>query len=342
MKETKNNLMVKERTAARTPEYPAVRMRRLRANPALRAMVAETHLRLEKLIYPLFVVQGQNKRTAISSMPGIFQQSIDVTLHEIDQAADEGITSVLLFGIPNEKDSEASGAWRSDGVVQQATKEIKKRFPELIVIADTCLCEYTDHGHCGIVADGKVLNDPSLHVLARQAVAQAEAGADIIAPSDMMDGRVAFIRNALDDAGFEHTPIMAYSAKFASALYSPFREAADSAPQFGDRKDYQMDPANGREALREIELDIAEGADIVMIKPALPYLDIISQARALTKLPIAAYNVSGEYSMVKAAAANGWIDERRVVLECLTGIVRAGADLIITYHARDVAAWLKG
>jgi porphobilinogen synthase len=341
MKETKNNLLVKERTTAQPPEYPAMRMRRLRANPALRSMVRETHLHLEKLIYPLFIVEGQNKRTAISSMPGIFQQSIDATLHEIDQAANEGITAVLLFGIPSEKDSEASGAWRSDGIVQKATLEIKKRFPELIVIADTCLCEYMDHGHCGIVADGKVLNDPSLHILARAAVAQAEAGADIIAPSDMMDGRVAFIRNALDDAGFEHTPIMAYSAKFSSALYSPFREAADSAPHFGDRKGYQMDPANAREALREIELDIAEGADIVMIKPALPYLDIINQARALTKLPIAAYNVSGEYSMVKAAAANGWIDERRVVLECLTGIARAGADLIITYHARDAARWLN-
>jgi porphobilinogen synthase len=342
MKETKNNLLVQERATAQTPEYPAMRMRRLRANPALRSMVRETHLHLEKLIYPLFIVEGQNKRTAISSMPGIFQQSIDCALHEIEQAVNEGVTSVLLFGIPSEKDSEASGAWRSDGIVQKATREIKKRFPELIVIADTCLCEYMDHGHCGIVADGKVLNDPSLHILARAAVAQAESGADIIAPSDMMDGRVAFIRKALDDAGFEHTPIMAYSAKFSSALYSPFREAADSAPHFGDRKGYQMDPANAREALREIELDIAEGADIVMIKPALPYLDIINQARALTKLPIAAYNVSGEYSMVKAAAANGWIDEERVVLECLTGIARAGADLIITYHARDVARWLKG
>jgi porphobilinogen synthase len=263
-------------------------------------------------------------------------------LQEIDQAANAGITSILLFGIPDKKDSEASGAWKRDGIVNKAIREIKQRFPEMVVIADTCLCEYMDHGHCGIVADGRVLNDPSLQILARSAVAQAEAGADVIAPSDMMDGRIAAIRNALDEAGFEHTPIMAYSAKFASALYSPFREAAESAPQFGDRMSYQMDPANGREALREIELDIQEGADIIMIKPALPYLDIISKARDMTKLPIAAYNVSGEYSMVKAAAANGWIDERKVVLESLTGIVRAGADLIITYHARDVARWLKG
>ncbi|MGH9550379.1 MAG: porphobilinogen synthase, partial [Terriglobales bacterium] len=303
--------------------------------------VRETHLRLEKLIYPLFIVEGSAVKKPISSMPGIFQQSVDSTLKEVEAVAEAGLTSVLLFGIPQRKDSEASGAWDRDGIVQRATREIKKRFPELVVIADTCLCEYMDHGHCGIVADGRILNDPSLQILAKSAVSQAEAGADIIAPSDMMDGRVAAIRCALDDAGFEHTPIMAYSAKFASALYGPFREAAESAPQFGDRASYQMDPPNAREALREIELDIEEGADIVMVKPALPCLDLISKARDITKLPIAAYNVSGEYSMVKAAAANGWIDERRVVLECLTGIARAGADLIITYHARDVAKWLR-
>lgn len=304
-------------------------------------MVRETHLRSEQFIYPFFIVEGSNVRAPISSMPGIHQQSIDSVLRELDECVQEGVTSILLFGIPAQKDREASGAWRHDGIIQKATREIKKRFPELVVVADLCLCEYMDHGHCGIVADGRILNDASLKILSKTALAQAEAGADIIAPSDMMDGRVAAIRAALDHHGFEHTPIMAYSAKFASALYGPFREAAESAPQFGDRTSYQMDPANGREALREIELDIQEGADIVMIKPALPYLDLISQARAMTKLPLAAYNVSGEYSMVKAAAANGWIDERRVVLETLTGIVRAGADLIISYHTRDVLRWLK-
>lgn len=341
MKETATPPRGKESPVQPSALYPNMRMRRLRAKPATRAMVRETHLKLEKLIYPLFIVEGDNVKKPISSMPGINQQSIDVMLKEVEAVVDAGLTSVLLFGIPKEKDSEASGAWQRDGIVQRATREIKRRFPDLIVIADTCLCEYMDHGHCGIVADGKILNDPSVAILARSALSQAEAGADIIAPSDMMDGRVAAIRQTLDENGFEHIPIMAYSAKFSSALYGPFREAAESAPQFGDRTSYQMDPANGREALREIELDIEEGADIVMIKPALPYLDIISKTRAMTKLPIAAYNVSGEYSMVKAAAANGWIDEKRVVLETLTGITRAGADLIITYHARDVASWLK-
>ena len=320
--------------------YPRVRMRRLRSSAALRSMVRESHLRLESLIYPFFVVEGTNVRVPISAMPGIHQQSIDHMLKEADQAATLGVNAVILFGIPDAKDSQASGAWREDGIVQKATRALKARFPDLIVVADTCLCEYMDHGHCGIVADGRVLNDPSLSILQRTAVSQAAAGADIVAPSDMMDGRVEAIRQALDAEGFEHVAIMAYSSKYASALYGPFREAAQSAPQFGDRTTYQMDPANAREALREIELDIQEGADIVMVKPALPYLDIISRARTLTNLPIAAYNVSGEYSMVKAAAANGWIDERRVVLELLTGIVRAGADLIITYHAKDVAGWL--
>jgi porphobilinogen synthase len=319
----------------------AGRTRRLRATENLRSMVRESHLRVEKLIYPLFLIEGNRTRKPISSMPGIHQQTVDEAVKEISELVAEGITAVLLFGIPEKKDAQASGAWLPEGIVQVATREIKKHFPKLTIIADTCLCEYMDHGHCGIVEGGEILNDPSLQIIAKTAVSQAEAGADIIAPSDMMDGHVAAIRQALDDAGFQHVPIMAYSAKFASALYGPFREAAQSAPQFGDRKSYQMDPANGREALREIELDIAEGADFVMVKPALSYLDIISKARELTKLPIAAYNVSGEYSMVKAAAANGWIDERKVVLETLTGLVRAGADLIITYHARDIAKWLS-
>jgi len=304
-------------------------------------MVRETHVRKEQLIYPLFLVEGDKKKLPISSMPGIHQQSVDNALREIEEAVNLGLTSVILFGIPGEKDSQATGAWSEDGIVQVATREIKKRFPQVVVVADTCLCEYMDHGHCGLVADGKILNDPSLTVLARAAVTQAQAGADIIAPSDMMDGRVQAIRNALDLAGYSNTPIMAYSAKFASAMYGPFREAAESAPQFGDRSGYQMDPANGREALREIESDIQEGADIVMIKPALPYLDLIKETRMMYKLPIAAYNVSGEYAMVKAAAEKGWLDERRVVTEILTSITRAGADLIITYHAKDMARWLS-
>jgi len=320
--------------------FPKMRMRRLRATANLRAMVRETHLRVEKLIYPFFIVEGKRVRTPIGAMPGIYQQSIDELIKEVDEAYGLGVRSVILFGVPDAKDNQATGAWSEDGLVQRATRELKARFPELVVVADTCLCEYMDHGHCGVIADGRVLNDPTLNILARTAVSQAAAGADIIAPSDMMDGRVAAIRAALDGAGLDHIPIMAYSAKYASAMYGPFREAAQSAPQFGDRTSYQMDPANVREALREIELDIAEGADMVMVKPALPYLDVICRAREITDLPIAAYNVSGEYSMVKAAAANGWIDERRVVLESLTGIVRAGADLIITYHAKDVARWL--
>lgn len=318
------------------------RMRRLRSSAAMRAMVRETHLHVEKLIYPLFVVEGNGIHKPIGSMPGIHQQSIDVMLREVEQCAAEGISSVILFGIPQHKDKQASGAWEYDGVVQKATRAIKERFPQMLVVADTCLCEYMEHGHCGIVTpDGRVLNDQSVEILARAAVSQAEAGADIIAPSDMMDGRIGAIRAALDDAGYDEIPIMAYSAKYASAFYGPFREAAESAPQFGDRTTYQMDPANAREALEEIMLDVQEGADIVMVKPALPYLDIINRARALINHPIAAYNVSGEYAMVKAASANGWIDERRVVLEALTGIVRAGADLVITYHARDVAKWLR-
>lgn len=333
-----SGLEEKSKTTLPTPDH---RMRRLRASEGLRAMVRETHIRLDKLIYPLFIVEGNGFQKPISSMPNIHQQSIDVMLKEVEEVAKAGLQSVILFGIPAEKDTEASGAWRSDGIVQKATREIKKRFPELLVVADTCLCEYMSHGHCGLVENGKVINDQSLEILARAAVSQAEAGADIIAPSDMMDGRIAAIRHALNEAGFLDIPIMAYSAKFASAFYGPFREAAESAPQFGDRKTYQMDPPNIREALQEIELDISEGADIVMVKPAMPYLDVISKAREITRLPIAAYNVSGEYSMVKAAAANGWIDEKKVVIESLTGIFRAGADIVITYHARDLAKWLS-
>ncbi len=321
--------------------FPRMRMRRLRSSPGLRSMVKETHVRAEQLIYPLFLVEGSKVKKPISSMPGIHQQSIDEALKEIEAAVDEGLKSIILFGVPEHKDTEATGAWSDDGIIQTATREIKKHFPQLVVVADTCLCEYMSHGHCGIVADGKILNDPSVQVLARSAVSQARAGADIIAPSDMMDGRIAAIREALDENGFDNTPIMAYSAKFSSAMYGPFREAAESAPQFGDRTTYQMEPANGREAIREIELDLAEGADIVMVKPALLYLDLIKEARAITNAPVAAYNVSGEYSMVKAAAERGWLDERKVVTETLTAITRAGADLIITYHARDMARWLK-
>ncbi|MBU6450517.1 MAG: porphobilinogen synthase [Cyanobacteria bacterium REEB67] len=344
MKETttKERAQVQKASEFQIPRVtPDMRMRRLRSKAPLRSMVRETHLRPEQFIYPFFLVEGQGIKTPISSMPGIHQQSIDEMLREAEEVVKLGLGSVLLFGIPKDKDSQATGAWHEEGIVQKATRELKKNFPDLLVVADTCLCEYMDHGHCGIVHNGNILNDPSLEIIARTAVSQAAAGADIIAPSDMMDGRIAAIRQALDANGFENIPIMAYSAKYASGLYGPFREAAESTPQFGDRSSYQMDPANGREALREIELDIAEGADIVMVKPALPYLDIISQARQMTKLPIAAYNVSGEYSMVKAAAANGWIDEKRVVLELLTGITRAGADIIITYHAKDVASWLK-
>jgi porphobilinogen synthase len=323
------------------PAGSKVRLRRLRASAALRSLVRETHIRLEKLVYPLFIVEGRGIRKPVASMPGIYQQSIDFMLKEVSEVAAAGLPAVLLFGIPDSKDTEATGAWKSDGIVQKSLRQIKKEFPQMLVVADTCLCEYMSHGHCGVVEGGRILNDPSLKILARAALSQAEAGADIIAPSDMMDHRVAAIRSELDRSGFAQTPIMAYSAKYASGFYAPFREAAESAPQFGDRASYQMDPPNIREALREILLDVEEGADIVMVKPALPYLDVISRAKEITNLPIAAYNVSGEYSMVKAAAANGWIDERRVVLESVTGIFRAGADIVITYHARDIARWLS-
>ena len=281
-------------------------------------------------------------RNPVSSMPGIFQLSINHAVAEAKRAHDLGIPGVLLFGVPDEKDEAASGAYDPEGVVQLATRAIKEAMPELLVVTDVCLCEYMSHGHCGVVdgRTGEVMNDVSLELLAQAAASQAEAGADIVAPSDMMDGRVAAIRSELDREGFEHVPIMAYAAKYASAFYGPFREAAESAPQFGDRRSYQMDPANTREALREVDLDVEEGADIVMVKPALPYLDVIYRVREITDLPVAAYNVSGEYSAIKAAAANGWLDERTVVLETLTGIKRAGADVIISYHAPDAARWL--
>lgn len=317
------------------------RFRRLRRTPQLRALVRETHINKASLIYPLFVEEGNDERKPVESMPGIYRWPLSELALLLSEAASAGIGGVLLFGIPAHKDALGSSAYNDNGVTQQAIRLIKKNYPALTVIADVCLCEYTDHGHCGVVRGGEILNDETLPLLAKTAVSFARAGADIIAPSDMMDGRVAAIRAALDEAGFADIPIMSYSAKFASGCYSPFRDAADSAPCFGDRRSYQMDPANGREALREIEDDISEGADIVMVKPALAYLDVLSRARERFDLPLAAYNVSGEYSMVKAAAQNGWIDERRIVLENLTAIARAGADIIITYHALEAAAWLE-
>ncbi|MDQ3913416.1 MAG: porphobilinogen synthase [Actinomycetota bacterium] len=322
--------------------FPTQRLRRTRRTSGLRGLVRETELSPRDLIYPIFVVAGEDVRNPISSMPGIFQLSINYALEEAKKAYALGIPGVLLFGIPDEKDEAASGAYDPEGVVQLAIRAVKDVLPELVVVADVCLCEYTSHGHCGVVDKerGEVLNDVSLELLARTAASQAEAGADIVAPSDMMDGRVAALRSELDREGLENVPIMAYSAKYASAFYGPFREAAESAPRFGDRRGYQMDPANAREALREAALDIEEGADIVMVKPALPYLDVVRRVREATSLPVAAYNVSGEYSMLKAAAQNGWLDEERAVLEALTGVKRAGAEIIISYHALDVARWL--
>jgi porphobilinogen synthase len=301
----------------------------------------ETTLSPDDLIYPLFVTHGQNVKRPIESMPGCSQLSIGNLLPEIREIRELGIPAVLLFGIPAHKDAGASSAYDAEGVVQLAVKAIKDEAPELVVVTDVCLCEYMDHGHCGVVQDGEVVNDVTLELLAKMAVSHAEAGVDIVAPSDMMDGRVAAIRNALDDDGFTDSAIMSYSAKFASAFYGPFRDAAGSAPMFGDRRTYQMDPPNGEEAVREVLLDIEEGADIVMVKPALAYLDVIKAVKQETKFPLAAYNVSGEYAMLKAAAANGWLDEQRSVLELLTGIKRAGADLIITYHAKDAVRWLQ-
>ncbi|HEX5504481.1 MAG TPA: porphobilinogen synthase [Thermomicrobiales bacterium] len=316
------------------------RFRRTRRTAALRRLVRETALDPGDLIYPLFVTHGEGVRREIGAMPGCYQLSLDRLGPEIAEIVGLGLGGVLLFGLPAEKDALASGAYAEHGIVQEAVRAIKRQAPDLLVVTDVCCCEYTDHGHCGILVDGEVHNDRTLDLLARAAVSHARAGADVVAPSDMMDGRVAAIRAALDAAGYEATPIMAYSAKYASAFYGPFREAADSAPQFGDRRSHQMDPANAREALREIAADIAEGADIVMVKPALAYLDVVARARERYDLPLAAYNVSGEYAMVKAAAAQGWIDERRIVLEILTALKRAGADILITYHAKDAVRWL--
>ncbi len=321
--------------------FPTVRMRRTRQNEKLRSLVRETRLSVDQLIYPLFIAEGISEPREISSMPGIMQWPVDSVGREVERITHLGIPAVLLFGIPSEKDEVGSQAYASKGIIQQGIQRIKAESPDTLVITDVCLCEYTSHGHCGVIRNGDVHNDESLGLLSRMALSHVEAGADIVAPSDMMDGRVGTIRSALDEHGHSQTPIMAYSAKFASGFYGPFREAAESTPQFGDRRSYQMDPANAREALREVDLDIAEGADVIMVKPAMPYLDIIRQVRDNCDLPIAAYNVSGEYSMIKAAAQNGWIDERRVVMEVLTGIRRAGADMIITYFAPDVAGWLE-
>ncbi|MBN2203901.1 MAG: porphobilinogen synthase [Thermoleophilia bacterium] len=320
--------------------YPSYRMRRLRRTPTVRRMLRETTLSPDDLIYPLFVIHGENVNNPIVSMPGCAQLSIGNLLAEVREVAQLGIPAVLLFGIPAHKDAAATAAYDPEGIVQLAVKAIKDEAPDLLVITDVCLCEYMDHGHCGVVQDGEVLNDVTLELLSKMAITHAEAGADVVAPSDMMDGRVAAIRNALDDEGLVDAAIMAYSAKFASAFYGPFRDAAESAPAFGDRKTYQMDPPNGEEAVREVLLDIEEGADIVMVKPALPYLDVIRAVKQETRFPLAAYSVSGEYAMLKAAAEKGWLDEERCVLEAMTGIKRAGADLIITYWAKDLVRWL--
>lgn len=315
------------------------RFRRLRASENLRSMVRETRISKSDLIYPMFVVEGENIKNPVESMPNVYQYSLDRMDEILNEVEKSGISGILIFGVPKHKDEYATEAYNDNGITQQAVRYIKKNYPSLIIIADVCLCEYTSHGHCGVVCGEKILNDETLPLLSKMAVSLAKAGADIIAPSDMMDGRVSAIRNALDENGFIDTPILSYSAKFASAYYSPFRDAAESAPEFGDRKTYQMDYANGREALREIADDISEGADMVMVKPALAYLDIIKSAREKFDLPLVAYNVSGEYAMVKAAAQNGWIDEKKIVSENMIAIKRAGADIIITYHALDVAKW---
>ena len=325
--------------------FPQTRLRRLRATHALRGLVRETRLQAADFIYPMFVAHGVDRRESIEAMPGVDRLSIAHAVSEAGEAHELEIPAVLLFGLPAAKDEEGSGAWDDEGIVQLATRAIKEAHPELLVVTDLCLCEYTSHGHCGVVREGSggpvVDNDATLELLSRTAVSQARAGADIIAPSDMMDGRVGTIRSALDDEGMTETPILAYSAKFASAFYGPFRDAADSAPAFGDRRGYQMDPANGDEAVREALLDVQEGADMLMVKPALPYLDVIRRVKDETSMPLAAYNVSGEYAMLKAAAAAGYLDERTAVLEALTSIRRAGADIIITYHAKDAAKWLQ-
>jgi porphobilinogen synthase len=318
-------------------DFPEVRLRRFRRNPTLRALVRETRLSLDQFVMPLFVAPESLRN---EQLPGMSRYSLDDVVREVEELVRLGVQSVILFGIPEEKDEQGTGAWEDDGIVQRALRALRPRFPELVLMTDVCLCEYTSHGHCGVIVDGEVHNDQSLELIVRTAVSHVEAGADVVAPSDMMDGRVGAIREALDDRSFETTPILAYSAKYASAFYGPFREAADSTPAFGDRRGYQMDPANVREALREAELDIEEGADAIMIKPALPYLDVIRAARESFDVPIGAYNVSGEYAMVKAAAQAGWLDERQAALESLTAIKRAGADLIISYWTKDLAQWL--
>ncbi|HEX78301.1 MAG TPA: porphobilinogen synthase [Dehalococcoidia bacterium] len=321
--------------------FPQLRLRRLRRSQALRSLVRETQVEGADLVYPLFIVEGNGIRQEIASMPGAFRYSPDLLPQAAEKVAELGIPAVLLFGVPDYKDEVGSSAYHPQGIVQRGIRALKSSVPELVVMTDVCLCEYTSHGHCGVVVGGHVDNDKTLELLARTALSQAEAGADVVAPSDMMDGRVRAIRQALDEGGFQHIPILAYAAKYASAFYGPFREAAESAPQFGDRRSYQMDPANWREALREVEQDIAEGADMVMVKPALAYLDVIRKVRDTFHHPLAAYNVSGEYAMVKAAGQRGWLDEKRVTLEILTAIKRAGADIIVTYHALEAAEWLR-
>ncbi len=321
--------------------FPLHRPRRLRRSEAMRGLVRETQVSAHGLVYPMFACPGTKVRTEVSSMPGIFQQSPDQIVEECREVAGLGIPAVILFGLPERKDETGSEAASATGAVQLSIEAIRKAKLDLLVITDVCLCEYTSHGHCGVIKDGKILNDPSIALLADAALSHARAGADIVAPSDMMDGRVAAIRCKLDENNFHDVAILSYAAKYSSAFYGPFREAAQSTPQFGDRRSYQMDPANAREALREVELDIAEGADMIMVKPALAYLDVIARVRERFDVPVAAYNVSAEYSMVKAAAAKGWIDEQRIVLEIITGIQRAGASVILTYHAKDVARWLK-
>lgn len=322
--------------------FPVSRPRRLRRNEIIRRMVRETTLSPADFIYPMFVIEGKGQKKEISSMPGCFQESIDLLVENAREAYSMGVPSVLLFGIPDHKDEVGSEAYNEDGIVQRAIRAIKDAEPEIYVTTDVCLCEYTNHGHCGIIQNGQVMNDPTLELLAREAVTHAAAGADMVAPSDMMDGRVMAIRDTLDDEGYTEIPVMSYAAKYASAFYGPFREAAESTPQFGDRRSYQMDPANRREAMKEVALDIDEGADIVMVKPALSYMDIISDIKRTFDLPVAAYNVSGEYSMVKAAAERDWVDGDRVMMEILTSIKRAGADIILTYHAKEAAKILNG
>ncbi len=323
-------------------EFPELRMRRLRRSASLRSMVRETRLDPSGFILPLFVRPGRGERREISSMPGNFQLSVDEIAKEAARAHARGVGGIILFGIPETKDATGSSSFSDEGVVQQAVRAVKETSPDLVVITDVCMCEYTDHGHCGVIEDGDVANDPTLELLARQAVSHARAGADMVAPSDMMDGRVAAIRGGLDQEGYPDTPILSYAAKYASGFYGPFREAAESAPQFGDRRSYQMDPANAREALREMALDVAEGADIIMVKPAMPYLDIIHAARQEFSLPVAAYQVSGEFSMIVAAVERGWLDRRKVVLESLTSIRRAGAGILLTYFATEAAEYLQG